>query len=48
MLTLTILLAVAALILGIAALAGKWAPAALPAAVILLSILALLQSIPIK
>lgn len=48
MITLTIILAVAALILGIAALAGKGAPAAVPAAVILLAILALLQSIPIK
>lgn len=47
MLTLTILLAVSALILAILAAAGKWSPLALPVAVILLALLALLQKIPV-
>lgn len=47
MFTLTMLLAVAALILAIAAAAGKWSPLALPVAVILLALLALLQKLPV-
>jgi hypothetical protein len=47
MLTLTIILAVAALILAIAAAAGKWGPLALPVAVILLAIIAIVQRIPV-
>lgn len=47
MLTITILLAVAALILAILAAAGRWSPLALPVAVILLALLALIQRIPV-
>jgi hypothetical protein len=48
MLTLTVIMILAALILAIAAAAGKWGPLALPVAVVLLAIVAALQYLPVK
>lgn len=48
MMTLTIILSVAALILAIAAAADKWKPLALPVAVILLAVVLVVQQIPAK
>lgn len=48
MLTLTIILAVSALILAIVAAAGKWSPLALPVAVILLAIVLIIQKVPVS
>jgi len=47
MLTIVAILAVAALLLGIAAAAGKGGPLMLPVAVILLAIALLIQRIPV-
>lgn len=48
MLTVAVILIVAALILAIAAAAGKWGPLALPVAVVLLGIVAALQYLPVR
>lgn len=47
MLTLTLILAIAALVLAIASAAGKWHPLALPVAVILLALLGIIQKVPV-
>jgi hypothetical protein len=46
MITLTLLFILGAVVLAIAAAAGKWAPLALPVAVILLALVAALQYLP--
>jgi hypothetical protein len=46
MLTITMILILAAIVLAIAAAAGKWGPLALPVAVILLALVTALQYLP--
>lgn len=46
MITLTLILILGAIVLAIAAAAGKWAPLALPVAVILLALVAALEYLP--
>jgi hypothetical protein len=48
MFTLVVILAIGALILAIAAAAGRWTPLALPVAVILLAIALIVQKVPVS